>query len=181
MKDLSLHILDIVQNSISAGADNISIVLEEDTAANTYTIMVKDDGCGMSPEVVARVTDPYYTSRTTRKVGLGIPLLKQNAEQAGGSFHIESQPGEGTLLTASFVHNNIDRPPTGDMAGVMVILTGANPDINFCYRHRVNDTEYVFDTIEVKEALDGLPVNEPQVMKYLKEMIRENLADIKAI
>jgi signal transduction histidine kinase len=113
MKDLSLHILDIVQNSISAGAENISIVLEEDTAANTYTIVVKDDGCGMSPEVVARVTDPYYTSRTTRKVGLGIPLLKQNAEQTGGSFHIESGKGGNGYLRHCIRRQRGDGLPDG--------------------------------------------------------------------
>lgn len=180
MKDLSLHILDIVQNSITAGAKKIGVEIKEDTAANIYSIIITDDGCGMSQEVLQRVTDPYYTSRTTRKVGLGIPLLKQNAERTGGSFKIESRQGEGTTVSVNMVHNNIDRPSLGDMAGVMVILTGANPEINFWYNHIKDNENYLFDTNEVKDALDGIPLNEPQVLKYLKEMIKENLAGIKA-
>jgi anti-sigma regulatory factor (Ser/Thr protein kinase) len=181
MKDLSLHILDIVQNSISAGACCIVVDISEDTSANKYTITITDDGRGMSSEVLQRVTDPYYTSRNTRKVGMGIPLFKQNAEVAGGSFSIESEPGNGTKVTASFKHDHIDRPPAGDIAGVMVLLTGANPELNFIYRHTKDNDLYVFDTIEVKQALEDMPVNDARVLKYLKEMIRENLAMIKAI
>jgi signal transduction histidine kinase len=180
MKDLSLHILDIAQNSISAGARNISISIAEDLASNTLVIEVKDDGRGMPAEVLERVTDPYYTSRTTRKVGLGIPLFKQNAEAAGGRLQMVSQEGRGTTLMAEFVHNHLDRPPMGDMAGVMVLLVGANPEIRFIFTHRVENEEYTFDTEEVKEVLDGLPINDPQVMRFLKEMITENLQAIKA-
>ncbi len=180
MKDLSLHILDIAQNSISAAASNIGISIDENLAANTMAIEVTDNGCGMSAEVLERVTDPYFTSRTTRKVGLGIPLFKQNAEATGGSLQIDSEEGRGTMLKATFVHNHLDRPPLGDMAGVMVLLAGANPEIRFVYTHRVDNEEYVFDTEEVKEALDGLPINDPQVMRFLKEMIIENLVAIKA-
>ncbi|MBW6496828.1 MAG: ATP-binding protein [Bacteroidales bacterium] len=180
MKDLSLHILDIAQNSISAGASNIGISIDENPAANTMAVEVNDNGRGMPAEVLERVTDPYFTSRTTRKVGLGIPLFKQNAEATGGSLQISSEEGRGTMLKATFVHNHLDRPPLGDMAGVMVLLAGANPEIRFVYTHRVNDEEYVFDTEEVKEALDGLPINDPQVMRFLKEMIIENLLAIKA-
>ncbi|MFO7978542.1 MAG: ATP-binding protein [Bacteroidales bacterium] len=181
MKDLSLHILDIVQNSLSAGAANIVVEITEDTPSNDYIITITDDGCGMTQEVLQRVTDPYYTSRTTRKVGLGIPLFKQNAERAGGNFQINSQPGKGTTVIAGFRHDNIDRPALGDMAGVMVILTGANPEVHFCYKHSRDGVLYTFDTKEVKEALEGMPVNNPKIMKYLKEMIHENLVDIKAI
>jgi hypothetical protein len=180
MKDLSLHILDIAQNSISAGARNLEISIAQDLAANTLVIEVKDDGRGMSAEVLERVTDPYYTSRTTRKVGLGIPLFKQNAEATGGSLQIGSEVGRGTWLRVTFVHNHLDRPPLGDMAGVIVLLTGASPHIRFVYNHRVDDALYVFDTDEVKEALDGLPVSDPQVLRFLKEMIYENLEAIKA-
>ncbi len=180
MKDLSLHILDIAQNSISAGASNIGISIDESLAANTMAIEVTDNGRGMPAEVLERVTDPYFTSRNTRKVGLGIPLFKQNAEATGGSLQIDSEEGRGTMLKATFVHNHLDRPPLGDMAGVMVLLAGANPEIRFVYTHRVDNEEYVFDTEEVKEALDGLPINDPQVMRFLKEMIIENLVAIKA-
>jgi anti-sigma regulatory factor (Ser/Thr protein kinase) len=180
MKDLSLHILDIAQNSISAGASKIGISIDENLTANTMAIEVTDNGRGMPAEVLERVTDPYYTSRTTRKVGLGIPLFKQNAEATGGSLQIDSEEGRGTTLKATFLHKHLDRPPLGDMAGVMVLLSGANPEIRFVYTHRIDNEEYVFDTEEVKEALDGIPLNEPQVMRFLKEMINENLTAIKA-
>jgi hypothetical protein len=180
MKDLSLHILDIAQNSISAGASIIGINIDENLAANTMAIEVTDNGSGMPAEVLERVTDPYYTSRTTRRVGLGIPLFKQNAEATGGSLYIDSEEGRGTSLNATFVHNHLDRPPLGDMAGVMVLLVGANPEIKFVFTYQVENEEYMFDTEEVKEALDGLPINDPQVMRFLKEMINENLQAIKA-
>ncbi|MFO7874833.1 MAG: ATP-binding protein [Bacteroidales bacterium] len=181
MKDLSLHILDIVQNAITADARNITVTITEDTAANTYRIRIEDDGKGMSRDMVEKVTDPYYTSRTTRKVGLGIPLFKQNAEQTGGNLTIESTPGEGTTIEAVFVHDNIDRPAAGDIPGVVGMLIGGNPDIRFRYVHRKDDTDFVLDTREVSEALEGMPVSDPEIVRYLKEMIQENLQDMDAI
>lgn len=175
---MSLHILDIVQNSITAGAKNIIVGIEEDLEANTYIIRVEDDGCGMSKEVLKRVMDPYYTSRTTRRVGLGIPLFKQNAERSGGYLRIRSEPGKGTVLEAMFVHDNIDRPVLGDVAGVMVLLLGANPDIHFRFGHKKDLQEYIIDSMEIGEALEGFPVSDPGIMKTIKKMIRENLAEI---
>ncbi|KAF5083399.1 Histidine kinase-, DNA gyrase B-, and HSP90-like ATPase [anaerobic digester metagenome] len=179
MKDLSLHILDIAQNSITAKATLIQIAIVEDTVADTYTITITDNGCGIPPEMLAKVTDPYTTSRTTRKVGLGIPLFKQNAERTGGQLTLESEVGKGTVLTAVFVRSNIDRPILGDIAGVVVILVSANPKIDFVYSHSVNSNCYVFDTREVREALDGLPLNEPSVIPLLKEMIASNLEELQ--
>ena len=179
MKDLSLHILDIVQNSITAKATLIQIAIVEDTVADTYTITITDNGYGIPPDMLARVTDPYTTSRTTRKVGLGIPLFKQNAERTGGGLTITSEVGKGTVLTAVFVHSNIDRPALGDIAGVVVILVSANPSIDFVYTHAVNKQSYVFDTRDVREALDGIPLNEPSVIPLLKEMIAANLEELQ--
>ncbi len=178
MKELALHILDIAQNSITAGAKSIGISIVEDEAANTFVIRVEDDGCGMSEEMVQRVTDPYVTSRTTRKVGMGIPLLMHSAEQAGGRLKIESETGKGTTLEAMFEHNHIDRPELGDIAGVMTILIGGNPDIRFQYKHQKNEKEFTLDTDEIKETLEGIPINEPEVLKFIREMIRENISDI---
>ncbi|TVR42812.1 MAG: ATP-binding protein [Bacteroidia bacterium] len=177
MKELSLHILDIVQNAISAEAGGVVVRIEEDTVANTFAISIADNGRGMSREVLERVTDPYYTSRQTRKVGMGIPLLKHSAEQAGGGLTIQSAPGEGTAVEATFVHDHIDRPDLGDIAGVMVLLIGGNPEIRFRYEHEKDGREYVLDTEEVKEVLEDMPISDPAVMKYIREMIRENLAD----
>ena len=132
----------------------------------------------MSPEMLANVTDPYFTSRTTRKVGLGIPLLKQNAERAGGSFTINSELGKGSILKATFQHNNFDRPMMGDIAGVIVLTAAANENIRFIYTHITETGEYIFDTEEIKEAMDGMSINQSQVIKYLKDMIKENLTEI---
>jgi anti-sigma regulatory factor (Ser/Thr protein kinase) len=178
MKELSLHILDIAQNSISAGAKNIVVEVDENTVSNTFSIMIKDDGKGMTEDILHKVTDPYFTSRTTRKVGLGLPLFRQHAEMAGGNFSIESQPGQGTTVKAVFQHDHLDRAPLGDIAGVMVILVSSNPEIEWTYRHVINGNKYVFDTREVKEVLEDMPITEPSVGRYLKDMIRENLEEL---
>ncbi len=178
MKELALHILDVAQNSVTAKAANIRIEIQEDTQNNTFIVLIEDDGKGMSEEVLKKVTDPYFTSRTTRHVGMGIPLLKQNAEIAGGSFQITSQLGKGTLVKALFQHNHYDRPPLGDIPGVISIMVSSNPDIDWVYKHSKNGRTFVFDTREVKEVLEGIPLSEPSVNVYLKEMIEENLKEI---
>lgn len=179
MKDLSLHILDIVQNSISANATFIEITIVESHQANTYIVMIKDNGKGMPPEMLEKVTDPYVTSRTTRKVGLGLPLLKMNAERTGGHLKIISQVGKGTEVKALFIHDNIDRLPLGDIAGTIAIQASANPLIEFTYTHSVDGEQYIFDTREIKEVLDDVPISDIHIFKYLKEMINENLKEIK--
>ena len=180
MNDLSLHVLDIVQNSITAGADLISIDVIENIPENTLTIRISDNGKGMSPEQLAQVTDPYFTSRTTRKVGLGVPLFKQNAEMTGGHFSIESALGKGTTTTAVFGHNHLDRPPLGDMANAVVLLASSNPTLDFVYTYRYNEHTYVFDTRQIKEVLEPVPINAPQVIRMLTEMIQENCNDLLA-
>ena len=178
MKDLSLHILDIIQNSISAKANLIELTIEENLKDNLYTLTFIDNGMGMSDETAKKVVDPYFTSRTTRKVGLGLPLLKQNAERTGGNLTITSKEGCGTTVKAVFQHNSIDRPVLGDIAGVIVLLCSANPEINFVYRHITESGEYIFDSREIKETLEGVSISNPDIMKYLKEMIKENLLEI---
>lgn len=179
MKDLSMHIMDIVQNSISANANMIEVIIVENPHSNDYSLYIHDNGKGMSEEVLQNVSDPYYTTRTTRKVGLGIPLLKQNTERTGGIFNITSAIGKGTSVEAHFIYNNIDRLPIGDIAGTMAMLASANPKLDFVYKHTTAKETYVFDTREVKEALDGVPISELAVVKYLKEMINENLNEIE--
>jgi hypothetical protein len=180
MKDISLHVLDIVQNSISAKATMIEISIEESQAENTYCVRIKDNGTGMTQEMANKVLDPYVTSRTTRKVGLGLPLLKLNAERTGGHLTITSEPGKGTEVEALFVYNNIDRIPLGDMAGTIVLLASGNPMLEFVYTHTVDDEQYIFDTREIKEALDEVSISDNHIFRYLKEMITENLQEIKA-
>ncbi len=178
MKDLSSHILDIVQNSIRANALRIDIELEEDLARDRLTVRIEDDGSGMDEETLRRVRDPFYTSRTVRKVGLGIPLLLQNAERTGGAVTIESALGKGTVLKASFAHSHIDRPPLGDMAGTIALLAAANPEREFLYRHTSGKGEYLFDTREVKELLGNVPLNDPEIVRAIRTLIAENVSEI---
>ena len=175
MKNLSLHIMDILQNSTRAGASGIELDIIEKTVENTYRIIFTDNGCGMDEETLKRAVDPFFTTRTVRKVGLGLSLLKQNCEQTGGSLHITSRVGEGTRVEAVFIHDHIDRPTLGDIAGTVVLTVSANPDIHFIYRHSKDGKSYEFNTEEVKEALDGFPVQTPEIIQYLREMIAENL------
>lgn len=170
-----MHIMDIIQNSVRAEASHVELMIEEQPEQDLYRLCIKDNGCGMDEETLKRVTDPFFTTRTTRKVGLGISLLKMNAERTGGGLEISSELGKGTQVDVNFSHSNIDRPVLGDIAGTMVLLVGANPGMDFTYRHITPKGEYCFDTREVKEVLEDVSVNDPQIMQYLKELIRENL------
>lgn len=181
MNNLSMHILDIVQNSISAKATLIEICINENLEANIFNLLIKDNGNGMDSDFLEQVTDPYTTTRTTRKVGMGIPLLKQSAEQSGGYIKVNSEKQIGTTIQATFKHDHIDRPPLGDCAGTIVLLVAANPDIDFKYVHSVNNKKYEFDTCEVKEILDDVRINDPKIRGILKEMITENLNEIYVV
>lgn len=180
MNDLSLHIIDILQNSISAGATLVTLRVEEDTAADLMRITIGDNGRGMTPEQVVRLSDPFFTSRTTRKVGMGIPLFKQTAEQSGGGLTVESQVGVGTRVTATFGWSDIDRPPLGNLANSFILTVTAHPETDFVLEYVYNGQEYRFDTVEVREALDGMPMNNPQVVVMLDEMVSANIADLKS-
>ncbi len=173
-----MHIMDIIQNSVRAEASNVQLEIVESQKDDLFSIVIKDDGFGMSEQVLAKAVDPFFTTRTTRKLGLGLSLLKQNAEQTGGRMNISSKEGVGTELEAVFSHSHLDRPSLGDVAGTMVLLVGANPEMDFIYKHSSDNGEYVFDTKEVKEVLEEVSVSDPEIMKYLKEMIKENLNTI---
>ncbi|MCK9208037.1 MAG: ATP-binding protein [Salinivirgaceae bacterium] len=180
MKDFSEHILDIVQNSIRANANDIGIVVLESKKQNLYQITITDNGKGMDAETLSKVVDPFYTSRTTRKVGLGIPLFKQNAELTGGNMTINSGLGKGTIISAQFILNHLDRLPVGDLVGTYLLLVTANQNINFKITHTTDQGEFNFDTREVKTILGNVPVTEASVRKFLKEMLQENLNEIGA-
>lgn len=174
MKELSLNILDIAENSVHAHASRVYIGLTEKAGFRTLTIT--DDGCGMPPEMVAAVTDPFTTSRKTRPVGMGIPLLKLAAEQAGGSFEIVSQQGEnhGTRVTASFLIDHIDCVPVGDVASTMVTLVQGSPEIDFIFEQVTEQGEKRIDTAEMREILGpDVPLNSPSVLVWLAEAINE--------
>jgi hypothetical protein len=179
VNDLALHILDLIQNAVYAQATLITLVITENRDDDRLVIAITDNGCGMTPEQTAQATDPYTTSRLTRKVGLGLPLCKQSAEQSGGSLSLVSAAGVGTTVTATFGLQHIDRPPLGDTANALMLSVAANPHIDFVYIHRYNRRQYTFDTREVRAALDGLPLHNPQTVQLLTTMIRERLKEIR--
>ncbi|MBQ7936164.1 MAG: ATP-binding protein [Clostridia bacterium] len=179
MKELSLNILDITYNSIKAKATKIAITLSERISENTVRIEIKDNGCGMDEDFLSKVTDPFVTTRTTRKVGLGIPLFKQSAEDTDGSFSITSKVGEGTVVRASFRLDHLDRAPIGDMSSTIVSLIQANDQIRFIYHHETDKGSFVLDTDELHAQLGDVPLSEPAVLNWIGEYINENLEDIQ--
>lgn len=178
MLELSLHILDIVENSTRAGAQNVYITILEDTKKDTLTIEIKDNGSGMSEDALKKVLDPFYTTKTVRNVGLGLPMLAQATERTEGHFIIESKGGEGTRVAAEFTLSHIDRQPLGDIASTLVTLIAGNPDVDFIYRHQHNDREYVLDTKDVKKEIDDVPINHVEVLRFIREHVQEGLMEI---
>lgn len=178
MKELSLHILDIAKNSVKANADLVEILVLEDREQNLLTIEITDNGKGMSEEFLKTVKNPFSTTRTTRKVGLGIPLFMEAAEKCGGDLDITSKIGAGTKVRATFVLDHIDRAPVGDMAGTMVTLVSGSPQIDFIYRHKKNGREFLFDTRSIKEILGGVPMDNPEVMLWTEEYIKDGLKEL---
>lgn len=178
MKDLSLHILDIFQNSVRAGATLVTLRVTCSQYANRVMFEVEDNGCGMDEKTILQVSDPFYTSRTMRKVGLGISLLLQNALQSGGNVDIKSQIGVGTSLKAWFEFNHWDRPPMGDLGDMVSLLISGNPSIKLIFEAKSDEGEYTIDSSMIEEVLDGLEVGLPQVVIFIKEMIQENLEAI---
>ena len=146
MNELSLHILDIVQNSIAADANIITVKIVEDTINDILSIEVTDDGKGMTPKQLEQVTSPFYTTRQTRKVGLGISLFKAAAERCNGKLELFSEQGNGTTMTATFVHSHIDRAPIGNMTETMLTLISSNPLIDFIYIHYLDARQFALDT-----------------------------------
>ena len=173
MRELSLNILDIAQNSLSAGAGLVTLTVGEDSGADSLTLRVEDDGRGMDADTLQRVRDPFYTTRTTRKVGMGIPLFRMAAEMTGGSLDIVSEPGKGTAVTASFSLSHIDRMPLGDMAGTVTALIRLNPGVDFVYRHTVDGRSFEMDTRELRAQLGDVPLSEPDVMEWIDGYLRE--------
>ena len=175
MRELSLNVMDIAQNSLSAGASLTQIVVEESSAEDTLTLKIIDNGRGMTAEQAAHVTDPFFTTRTTRKVGLGVPFFKMAALMTGGDFSIQSQVGKGTRVRAVFGLTHIDRMPLGNMADTMCILMGCNEQINFSFTYQVGEAVFTVSTAQLQEILDGVPLNTPQVMDFIRGYIKENM------
>jgi anti-sigma regulatory factor (Ser/Thr protein kinase) len=175
LRELSLHLLDIAENSISAGADAVHVEVEEDTQDDRLRILVRDNGCGMDGDLLARVVDPFVTSRTTRKVGLGIPLLKAAAEMCAGTLTINSELGKGTQIEAIFQRSHIDRMPIGNLPDTLLTLLIGSPEIHWTFHYRFDDRTFEFDDEEIKATLDGVPLSEPAVISFLRGYIAEGI------
>ncbi len=178
MKEIALHIMDIVQNSITAEADLISVRVSINQKVDNLAVEIEDNGKGMDDDMLARVTSPFTTTRTTRKVGLGIPLFKAGAEASGGNFAISSEPGRGTRVCAVYGLTHIDRPPVGDIASVIHTLIVCNPEINFEFEVECGGEKFAVDTAEIKKTLDGVPITQSEVSVWLIEYLREGIDEI---
>ncbi len=172
MKELSLNILDITQNSVTAGAKNITISLIEGNDG-WLTLTIADDGCGMSEETLRTVMDPFYTTRTTRKVGMGIPLLKLASEQTGGKLDIKSQLGNGTTVTATFDTKHIDMTPVGDMISTVEVLLQGHPEIDYLYVHKTPRFNVEMDTRELRAVLGDISLGEPEILQWVRGYLGE--------
>lgn len=178
MNELSLHILDIVQNSIKANAHLVEIIINEQDIEDSYSITITDDGHGMDEKTLTEVSDPFFTTRTTRKVGMGTSLFKMAAELCEGAFAIESTVDVGTKVTATFIKSHIDRAPLGAIDETITILMLNDSDIDIFYKHTVNDRTYIFDTREVRQVLDGIPFTDYNVIEWVKNNIKDGLNTI---
>ncbi len=178
MRELSLNILDASQNSVSADAGLIEIEVTEDTKKGEMRILIEDNGTGMTTEQTKRVTDPFYTTRTTRKVGMGIPLFKMAAEMTGGTFSIRSQAGKGTKIIAVFNTRSTDFTPLGDMSSTISLLIAMNTRIDFIYRHTVDERAFTLQTPQLKQILGDVPLSDPNVVEWIKAYIDEQTQNI---
>lgn len=177
MKELSLNILDIAENSLKAGATLVKIEVTE--KGNMLTVTVSDNGCGMTEQFLKTVTDPFSTTRTTRKVGLGIPLLKMEAEQTGGSFSITSKceaeykDDHGTVTSAVFYKDHIDMTPLGDINATIMTLLQCAPDVDLVLEHKTERFNVSLDTRKIREIIGDIPINAPEIMSWIKDYLCE--------
>lgn len=178
MKELALHILDIAQNSIAAKASVIIIHIIEDISNDKLEINIEDNGTGMDANVLERALDPFYTSRKTRRVGLGLPLFQAAAQQCGGDLYVASEKNRGTSIKAVFKHSHIDRAPIGNMADTLVTLIQGSSNIDFLYTHEYADSKFSLDTKEIKEILKEVDITDVSVLMWLKDYIDNELREL---
>ena len=170
-----MNVLDVAENSMRAQSENVMITITEDSVKDLLSIVIQDDGCGMTEEQVRQVTDPFFTTRTTRKVGLGVPLFKMAAEMADGEFSIKSKPGEGTTTSATFRLSHIDRMPMGDIASTIQMLICSHEDVNVEYTHTVDGRAFTVSTNQLKEVLEGVPLETPEIRMFVGDYLKENI------
>jgi len=180
MREIALHILDIAENGIAAGADTISILVNEARKDNRLNIEIKDNGKGIPAEMFNNVTDPFSTTRTTRRVGMGLSLLKAAALRCDGSFDIESASGKGTKIKAGFRFDHIDRAPLGKMADSIMVLVAGHPDTDFIYTHIINENDFILDTLEIKKELEDVPITDSSIIFQLAGLVKNALKELES-
>ena len=178
MRELADNILDIAQNSISARASLVEIDITVDHGRDMVALRFVDDGCGMSAEMAQAVCDPFTTTRKTRKVGLGLPLLKMTAQATGGDFAIESQIGKGTTVSVSFGLSHIDRPPMGDVPGSLFTLVLMNPDVDFLFIYDYDGKNFTFDTRVIRETVEPIPLDNPEISAWIKDCLYQEITEL---
>lgn len=178
MREISLHILDLVQNSIEAGATSINLEIIENFNEDVMIIRVTDNGRGMDEKMRQLVIDPFITTRTTRRIGLGLPLMDMTTKRCGGYLTIASTPGRGTVIEAMFQHSHLDRPPLGNMVETITNILVANPELQFSYQHAVGDKTFIVSSQEIADILKGIPLTQPDVLVWLREFLSENIANL---
>ncbi len=176
MEDLSLHILDIAENSIEAGANNIDIYLKEDRKNDILVLEIKDDGKGMNKETIEKALDPFFSTKKVRRIGLGIPLLADAAKEAGGNISLDSEPGKWTMIRATFKLSHIDLKPLGDIASTLLTLIISHPEIEIHFLHEVNGNSYSLKSNEIRNNFKGDLPNSPEFIKYVRNYIEERLS-----
>jgi anti-sigma regulatory factor (Ser/Thr protein kinase) len=180
VRELSLHILDALENSLEAGASQVTLIIEEDLAADRLTFTITDNGRGMDAETMKKVLDPFFTTRTTRHVGLGLPLFAAAARRCNGDLTVESGVGKGTMVRATFQHSHIDRAPLGDVQSSLLSFLLAERPVDLHYVHRVNTRQFEFDTADIRAELGNVPLSHPAVREWLSEFIAEGEREITA-
>lgn len=181
MRELSLNVLDIAQNSVAANASLVEIEVIESTQKNELFIGIYDNGKGMDEETLKSVKDPFFTTRKTRKVGMGIPLFKMAAEMTGGTFAIESEVGVGTKVRATFITDHLDFTPLGDMCSSVLLLITMNLHMDFVYTHKIDEKQFTLDTRQLKEILGVVPLNEPSIAAWIKDYITQNTKQLTEV
>lgn len=180
MLELAMHILDIAENSVRATATAVIVNIMENEETDSLIIEINDNGKGMDKAEITKALDPFYTTKKVRRVGLGLPMLKEACRRCDGMFTIESSKGKGTHIVAQFKHSHIDRQPLGDMATTMLMLITGNPHMDFIYSHTRNGVSFTLNTSTIKEAIEDVPINHPEILRFIKNMINEGLKEIGA-
>jgi anti-sigma regulatory factor (Ser/Thr protein kinase) len=180
LQDLSLHVLDIVENSITAGANKVKITVSENNKDDKLILEIQDNGTGINKEKLANVTDPFYTTKESKNIGLGLAMLAQAAKQSNGNLEISSRKGQGTIITATFMYSHIDRKPIGNMTETLItLIMSKGMDIDLIYEHHKNDRNFIFDTEEIKKELRDVPINDPEVIEFLKENLTQHFKELQ--